>query len=42
MDQEKVKRLLRSLYECTEDFTVIFSGKKSKKVNGLYKPGKWR
>jgi hypothetical protein len=38
MDQEKVKRLLFSLYECAEDFTVIFSGRKSKKVNGLYKP----
>jgi hypothetical protein len=28
------------LHECTEEFTVIFSGKKDKKVNGLYNPGK--
>lgn len=37
MDQELVKELLGRLHECEEDFTVIFSGKKSGKVNGVYK-----
>jgi len=37
MNQDNVKKNLLKLYDCKEDFTVIFSGKKSKKVNGLYK-----
>jgi hypothetical protein len=40
VDQEKVKELLGKLYSCREDFTVIFSGKKNGKVNGLYKPAR--
>jgi hypothetical protein len=28
------------LHDCTEDFTVFFSGRKNKKVNGLYHPEK--
>jgi hypothetical protein len=39
MDQEDVKEKLRAVYESFVDYTVIFSGKKSDKVNGLYKPG---
>lgn len=37
MTQEQVKENLLKLHDCAEEFTVIFSGKKSKKVNGLYK-----
>lgn len=39
MNQESVKDILLSLANTKRDFTVIFTGKKSKKVNGLYKPG---
>jgi hypothetical protein len=38
MNQDQVKAALLSLEEPPLDFTVIFSGKKSGKVNGLYKP----
>ena len=38
MNQEKVKELLLSVEDAPMDFSVIFSGKKSKKVYGLYKP----
>jgi hypothetical protein len=38
MNQDQVKEKLLKLHSCTEEFKVIFSGKKSKKVNGLYKP----
>jgi hypothetical protein len=37
MNQDQVKEMLLKLHDCTEDFTLIFSGKKSKKVNGLYR-----
>jgi hypothetical protein len=37
MNQDQVKEKLLKLHDCGEDFTLIFSGKKSKKVNGLYK-----
>jgi len=40
MNQDTVKQNLLKLYKCKEEFTLIFSGKKSKKVNGLYKIGK--
>jgi hypothetical protein len=40
VNQDTVKKNLLKLYECAEEFTVIFSGKKNKKVNGLYKPDK--
>jgi hypothetical protein len=37
MNQEQVKKELLKLEPDTEEFTVIFTGKKSRKVNGLYK-----
>jgi hypothetical protein len=40
MNQDQVKQKLLKLHNCAEDFTLIFSGKKSKKVNGLYKGDK--
>jgi hypothetical protein len=36
MNQDQVKERLLKLHDCVEDFTLIFSGKKSNKVNGLY------
>ncbi|MBN2038680.1 MAG: hypothetical protein JW864_01465 [Spirochaetes bacterium] len=38
MNQEQVVRKLLELDSNVEDFIVTFSGKKSKKVDGLYKP----
>jgi len=38
MNQEQVKTTLLTLKSDVEDFSVILSGKKSSKVNGLYKP----
>jgi hypothetical protein len=38
MDQATVKKLLLETEECDVEFELIFSGKESKKVNGLYKP----
>jgi len=38
MNQDQVKEALLSLDVSTVDFTLLFSGKASKKVNGLYKP----
>ncbi|MBN2351522.1 MAG: hypothetical protein JXD23_03060 [Spirochaetales bacterium] len=38
MNNDQVKALLVRLKPDVEDFTVILSGKGSKKVNGLYKP----
>ena len=38
MTNEEIKTALIKLYECKIDFTVIQTGKKSSKVNGLYKP----
>ncbi len=38
MNQEQVKNKLISIEEPAEDFTVIFSGKESKRVDGLYHP----
>ncbi|OHE63879.1 MAG: hypothetical protein A2001_01575 [Treponema sp. GWC1_61_84] len=38
MNQDQVKASLRKLESTGSEFTVIFSGKNSKKVNGLYKP----
>ena len=40
MNQEQVKNTLIQLDNNVEDFKVIFSGKTSKKVNGLYHPDK--
>ena len=38
MTQDQVKKKLLAIEDAPLEFTVIFSGKKSKKVNGLYKP----
>jgi hypothetical protein len=38
MDRDKVKEKLLKIEDAPLEFSVIFSGKKSKKVNGLYKP----
>ena len=38
MNQDKVKRLLLDTAEAQTEFTVIFSGRESPLVNGLYKP----
>jgi hypothetical protein len=38
MNQDQVKETLLSIADAPLEFGVIFSGKKSKKVNGLYKP----
>ncbi len=40
MNQDQVKTLLLELNSDVEDFTLIFSGKLSKKVDGLYHPEK--
>ena len=37
MNQEEVHQKLTELYEFKKPFTVTFSGKKSKNINGLYK-----
>ena len=37
MDNDEIKKALSKLYDCKTDFTVIMTGKKSSKVNGLYK-----
>jgi hypothetical protein len=41
VNQDVVKELLRKLHESPVEYNVIFSGKKSGKVNGLYKWNKW-
>jgi fructose 1,6-bisphosphatase len=38
MNQDTVKEKLQSIHKSPVDYTVIFSGKKSAKVNRLYKP----
>ena len=38
MNQNEVKKKLLAIEDAPLDFSVIFSGKRSKKVNGLYKP----
>ncbi len=38
MNQDQIKKHLQSIRPVKADFTVILSGKKSNKVNGLYKP----
>lgn len=38
MNQDQVKEMLLGLEKNVEDFSVVFSGKESKKVDGLYKP----
>lgn len=38
MNQAQVKNILLQIEDTSLDFSLIFSGKASKKVNGLYKP----
>ncbi len=38
MNQDQVKQKLLKLDPSVEDFSVIFTGKKSRRVDGLYKP----
>ena len=38
MTNEQIKTNLQKLFDCKTDFTVIQTGKKSSKVNGLYNP----
>jgi len=38
MNQDKVREKLLAIEDAPLEFTLVFSGKKSKKVNGLYKP----
>jgi hypothetical protein len=38
VNNDQIKTVLLSLRKTPEDFTVILSGKKSRKVHGLYKP----
>jgi hypothetical protein len=38
MNQDQVKEKLLTIEDAPLDFILLFSGKKSKKVNGLYKP----
>ncbi len=38
MDNEKIKQILLEIQDTKIDFTVVLTGKDSKRVNGLYKP----
>jgi hypothetical protein len=38
MNQDQVKKQLLEIEDAPEEFTVTFTGKKSKRVNGLYRP----
>lgn len=38
MNQDQVKSILLDVEECPNSFSLVFSGKANKKVNGLYKP----
>jgi len=38
MNNDQIKELLLKIENCETDFKVVLSGKKSKRVNGLYKP----
>jgi type IV secretory pathway VirJ component len=40
MNQEAVRERLMQLHGCSQEFTVVFSGKKSARVNGLYVPAR--
>jgi hypothetical protein len=39
VNNDQLKSLLLQVRPCSTEFTLIMSGKKSSKVNGLYKPG---
>ena len=38
MTNERIKEILLDVIECSIDFSVIQTGKESKRVNGFYKP----
>ncbi|MDR0601298.1 MAG: hypothetical protein LBG42_02855, partial [Treponema sp.] len=38
MNQDQVKAKLLAIEDAPLEFSLVFSGKSSKKVNGLYKP----
>ncbi len=38
MNQDQVKSILLDVEDCPSPFTVVFSGRENRKVNGLYKP----
>lgn len=38
MDNEKIKEILLDIADTSLEFTVVMTGKESKRVNGLYKP----
>ena len=38
MDNDKIKEMLLNIQESKLEFTVVMTGKESKRVNGLYKP----
>ena len=38
MDNEKIKEILLNIQESELEFSVVMTGKESKRVNGLYKP----
>ncbi|MBP5451845.1 MAG: hypothetical protein J6Y16_06380, partial [Treponema sp.] len=38
MDNEKIKEMLLDIQDTQLEFSVIMTGKESKRVNGLYKP----
>ena len=38
MNQDRVKEILLETADTELEFSVVFTGKSSKKVNGLYKP----
>ena len=38
MTNERIKEILLDVTECSIDFSVIQTGKESKRVNGFYKP----
>ena len=38
MNQDQIKEMLLKIEDSELDFSVTFTGKESKKVNGLYKP----
>jgi hypothetical protein len=39
VNQDQVKQKLLAIEDAPLEFSLVFSGKKSRKVNGLYKPG---
>ena len=38
MNNDQIKQILLKIQPCEVDFSVVLSGKQSKRVNGLYKP----